>query len=145
MSGLFCGLIILHFVWVNLVFLLKPGVMKVKMSETGSYLSVSVHFRPKFSLPSLFPDQLLAVQVWTVRRSAESQKNFFLLHYLHYLRLVFELIGYTICKKRIVNMKTRLRMHYSNYYSNYCLQSCLYQFHLISHKLLSYPLFSTQN
>ena len=95
MSGLFCGLIILHFVWVNLVFLLKPGVMKVKMSETGSYLSVSVHFRPKFSLPSLFPDQLLAVQVWTVRRSAESQKNFFLLHYLHYLRLVFELIGYT--------------------------------------------------
>ena len=50
-------------------------------------------------------------------------------------------IDFMVIKKRIIDMKTRLRMHYSNYCLSYYLQSCLYQFHLISHKLLSYPLF----
>ena len=54
-------------------------------------------------------------------------------------------IDLMVIRKLIVNMKTRLRMHYSNYCLSYCLQSCLYQFHQFSHKLLSYPLFSTQN
>ena len=64
---IFCELIFLHFAWVILVFLLKPDGTRLKMSETESYLSVFVHFRPKSFLPLLFPVRLWTVQVWAVQ------------------------------------------------------------------------------
>ena len=87
---IFCGLF-LHFAWVILVFLLKPDGTRLKMSETEFYLSVFVHFRPKSFLPLLFPVRLWAVQVWTVQIWPVRPQKVSLPHYLHHLKIGFQI------------------------------------------------------